>query len=387
MQKVILKKRDLLEVYYAVLNGKVSKRNDIAKMFKLRSTSVSDIVTALLKAGLLMEGVPTTNQRGRPAAILMGNSARFCTIFIQVNGRVIVARATDLSGRLIAQATCEPPHDADNDVMAAALLGLAKRIQPNIPTASEICGIVCSLPGVLDCPRHQWRFISRWPNLQALDLNETFSSLNLKTFYIRNLDAELNSRNSDLGEHWSKENTLLLHWGYGIGAAYSMNGVIANREQGQFCEVGHWRMDNGAGVPCSCGSVDCLETVASLWSIGPKLRARWPDLPADEAGLTQVIRNFPLLEMDVMQDALRDIIRVIGNLCRILFPARIIVTGPFAHNSMIFSQLSEGIEAAPFREILDRPIITIGEASLKHEEVGALKSIYTDAIEELLSSS
>ncbi|MCB8838025.1 ROK family transcriptional regulator [Aurantimonas sp. VKM B-3413] len=375
--------RDLRTVLDLVRTGKATTRGEIIEHLNLRSTTVSELVGELVEADLLRESVVRQRGRGRPAAYLSYNTQRFGVIFMQVASRSIVAKAVDMAGRVVAEAHAAPPADTANDEMAAVLLSLAAEALERFPTGVEVIAVVCSFSGLLDAPRKLWCFSSRWPNVSNLDVGEVLRGLGKEVVLVRNLDAELAGRLADT-EKRREESVLLLHWGYGIGAAYYTEGAIVNRLRGRFCEIGHWGLGNARGARCTCGNTDCLETVAALWSLGPQIRSVFPDLPLDEDAFGPMAERLNLLDVPALAEATREVVRLTGNLSRLLFPDRIILTGPFVRNADIFHRFVVALEAAPVLRSLDRTIVTSGEQGSRHELSGAVETVFEAACDDLL---
>ena len=377
--------REIAAVLALVRTGKASTRGEIVEQLNLRSSSVSDFVGELVAKDLLRESTPRRRGRGRPAAFLIYNAQRFGAIFMKVSGRSIAAKAVDMAGRVIAQRIAMPPHGTGNAEMAATVLDLARSVEADFPAGVEVAAVVCSLSGLLDAPRMRWCFTSRWPELRNLDLAEALAPLGHPVVLVRNLDAELCGRLAEAGGAAAAESVLLLHWGYGIGAAYHTEGAIVNRTHGRFCEIGHWRLGNARGATCTCGNTDCLETVAALWSLEPALRRAFPNISTNEAELGPIARRLDLLSVPEMVEATHEVVRLTANLARLLFPDRIILTGPFVHHPEIFTRFVDALERAPVLRALDRVSVAAGEAVERYEMAGALTDVFEDALNRLIA--
>ncbi|NDW05510.1 ROK family protein [Jiella pacifica] len=375
--------RDLRAVLELVRTGKATTRGEIIEHLNLRSTTVSELVGEMVEADLLRESIVKQRGRGRPAAFLTYNTQRFGVVFMQVASRSIVAKSVDMAGRVVAEVQAAPPAETGNEEMAAALRRLAAEALGRFPAGVEVVAVVCSFSGLLDAPRKLWCFSSRWPNVSNLDVGEVLGSLGKDVVLVRNLDAELAGRLANT-EKRREESVLLLHWGYGIGAAYYTEGAIVNRLRGRFCEIGHWSLGNMRGAKCTCGNTDCLETVAALWSLGPKIRSVYPDIPLDEDAFGPMAERMKLVDVPSIAEATREVVRLTGNLSRLLFPDRIILTGPFVRNPDIFHRFVVALEAAPVLRGLDRTIVTSGEQGSGHELSGAVEPVFEAACDKLL---
>ena len=361
----------LFTIARLVRENRARTRGDIATLLSMRSTSVSDFVGELVARDIVREAAIKAHGRGRPAVALSFNAQRLGAIFIGIADHSLVGKAVDLDFRVLAETSVEPPTDCDNETMGALLRQLVADVSKTFAVGMTISDIVLSLPGLLDVPRSTWCVASRWPNLLNIDIARTLDSFGIPVTLVRNLDAELAGirLREGLGPD---ENALLLHWGYGIGAAFSAADRVINHDRGRFCEIGHWGLGNGAGRPCTCGNMDCLETVAALWAIGPALHRQIADLHNNENEMAGDLRRVDIGEVPVVQDALKEVLRVTANLCRLLFPDRIILTGPFAQNPEIFRRFVETIARAPLLKSLDMAQVTTVESTAGHEIRGAL---------------
>ncbi|MDF1587297.1 ROK family transcriptional regulator [Marinimicrococcus flavescens] len=366
--------RELLRVYQAVAQGRASSRRDLAQGLGLRSSTVSALVGELAEDRFLLETASGAGGRGRPALSLLANAFRYGAVLIQAQSQAFRGQAVNLAGQTMRERTIAVPADAGNEEIVAALRGLRDELLPALPPGCEPAGLALSLSGVLDTPTRSWVFSSRWPRMKDLSLDAALRS-NLPLVLGRNLDTELAARIEQAQP--PDEAVLLLHWGYGIGASYASHGEIVNGARGRFCEVGHWRLGLGRGRPCRCGDSDCLETVAALWALAPALAERLGPLPVEEPAFARAARELDLLAHEPVERALVEVVRVLANLCRLLFPERIVVTGPFIANAALWQRFIERFGAMPRMRGLPVPVLVPGERSADLEAAGTLRPLMT----------
>lgn len=375
---------DLVTVAGLVRDGRATSRGAIGKIMGLRSTTVSELVGRLVASDVLLESAVRQRGPGRPAAALSFNRRRLGAIFVTVIDQALVASAVDLGLHVLGRASTAPPRDADNAVIARRLLDLVRDCAREFPPDIEICAVVCSLSGLLDVQKFTWCVASRWPEMRNLDVRAALAEFGADLFLIRNLDAEI--AGVRLHErHGEEEATLLLHWGYGIGASYASAGEAVNRNRGRFCEIGHWGLGNGAGRRCTCGNRDCLETVAALWSLWPELKRDFPELSPGENEIAAHIGGIDLAESPPLDAALNEMLRVTTNLCRLLFPDRVVLTGPFVRNPHIFTRFAQTLEEAPMLRSLDKIRVSVSDGGQTLEMQGALREPFEAGLRALLS--
>jgi len=371
----------LLDVFDVVADARASTRGEIAQLLGVRPTSVSLLVGELVARDLIRDSAVKGQGRGRPTGFLAENPGRLVALYFHIVSSTVFARAVTRAGDVLAVASASPPREADNAAMAGALRGLAEKVLGSLPKGARHVATVCSLSGLLDVEHRLWCFSSRWPELANLDLRAVLAAFGPDPVLVRNLDAELAGRIAVTEGAQAPSNVLLLHWGYGIGGAFATPDGIVNQGKGRFCEIGHWRLDNHAGRRCTCGNEDCLETVAALWALHPGLVAEFPDLPLDEEAMGPLVEGLDLLGSAPLREALRQTVRITTNLCRLLFPERIILTGPFLRNDAIFARFSQSLTAAPILRSMDRPVVVQGQDNATLLEMqGALRAPFRAAL-------
>lgn len=370
----------------AVRDGRAATRGDIGELFKLRSTSVSELVGHLLTRDVIRESKVRNRSQGRPAAVLIFNQRRLGAIFITVIDKKLVAYAVDMGFMVLAQASIDPEAAAGNVELAEHLVELVHKIRSLCPDDIEICAIVCAMSGLLDVASSTWCLATRWPNMRNLNLAGCLSGFGYPVYLMRNVDAELEGFRASNPE-FGVEATLLLHWGHGIGAAFASREGVVNRDKGRFCEIGHWELGNNFGRLCRCGNNDCLETVAALWALGPELAERFPDLPQDEREIAAHLGRADVEASLPMKTALAEVLRLTTNLCRLLFPDRIVLTGPFVQNPRVFSKFVQALDGAPMLSSLDQIRVSVIGSGQKYEIAGALLKPFADGMRRLIQRS
>ena len=373
--------RDAAVIYAHVATRGPLPRVELAKTLGLRSTTVSKLVGGLLETGLLSEAAAPSAGRGRPAARLRTIPERFGASVIHVSSQTLSGTLVDLDGRAVAERAMAMPGDADNAGIAAALSAIAGDFRAAMPTGMVHAGTAVSLSGLIDLPGRRWLMASRWPRMRGLDVAAALGPDAGPLSMMRNLDAELRARLA--AEPPADGTTLLLHWGWGIGLAFAVGGEPF-APAGSFGEIGHGRLHALEGRCCGCGNHGCLETGAALWALYPALAARWPGLDEDETRLADRFARLDLLAAPEIAEAARLVARALANACRLFFPSRIAVSGPFTGNPALFAHLEALLRAEGTMEGLVLPPLAHVAASRDHEIREAAAPMLTRAVSELL---
>lgn len=374
--------RDCARIYRLILNGEAHSRADIGRILQLRSTSVSRVVGDLIARRLVIEAVGEASGRGRPPAILVAHTRRIGASVIYVSSQSLSGALVDLNGHLVAERRRPIAGDADNAAIAAVMAELARDLLDAMPPGMSHAGTAVSLSGLIDLKQGQWLLASRWPRMRGLDIASVLEPVAGPVTICRNLDAELRARAAREPEHFAG-GTILLHWGWGVGLAYAVGGEPF-APTGSFGEIGHWRLAALNGRRCGCGNTACLETGAALWSLLPALRQHWPDLDQDEVRLARQLAGLDLLSLPEMETAVELVARALANACRMLFPARIAISGPFSANPQLWARFNTLFRAEGTMDGFAVPDLTGVPASHLYEIHGAAAPLLSRATEALL---
>jgi transcriptional regulator of PTS gene len=376
--------RDRACVYRLVAGGQAQSRGDVARLLGLRSTTVSRAVAALISRRLLVEATSTSAGRGRPAGVLIANPRAIGGAVIHIVSQSLAGALVDLNGEIIHRRIVLIPRDAGNEAMAEALRALAQGLMDAMPHGMASAGIAVSLSGLIDLPRNRWLMASRWPAMRDLDIEALLGPIAGPVRICRNLDAELRARVAADPNRFSG-GTLLLHWGWGIGLSYAVDGEPLSPAGGSFGEIGHWRFSLLDGRRCGCGNAGCLETGAALWALMPVLRARWPSLTEDEDALAETLPRCDLLSVLEVQAAASILARAVANACRLLFPQRILVSGPLVANPGLFGRLDALFRQEGAMASFPIPPLMAVRASYDREIQGAASVLLASAARRALA--
>lgn len=367
----------------AVAEGRAASRKEMSDLFGIRSSTVSELVGDLVAAGLLAETPVRSGGRGRPAQLLVANPNRLAAVVFRIASQSVQAAIVNLAGQAVAAERADVPVGCDNQQMAETFQELAGRLQGLVPRHADLAGLSFSLSGVVDAASQRWLFSSRWPRLRSLDIGEAVRATNLPVAVARNLDVELRARLARSEDRAG--GTLLLHWGYGIGASFAIDGIPINGGEGRFGEIGHCRVSAAAAAPCRCGRTGCLETLASLWALQPVLAERWPMLDIDETALARQVGAIDLLSLPAMDRAVDQVVVALANLCRILFPRRVVISGPFVANPQVWAEFHRRFQAEGLLTAVASPDLQADQRSSELELEGAAAPLLSAAMARLLS--
>ena len=168
----------------------------------------------------------------------------------------------------------------------------------------------------------------------------------------------------------------------GVSAAATTTG---QRAYG-YGEVGHWQL-RGQRRLCRCGHIGCLETVASLWAIGPAILGARFDDAMDETQVAQLFHGMALTRNRVFKRALHEMTEVLVNLCRLYFPSEVVVSGPFIENADVWKDLTDALAKRDLLVGLPMPPLVRQRVGHHLEKEGASMPLLVTGLKQLVSHS
>jgi glucokinase len=176
-----------------------------------------------------------------------------------LRGAQVVARASRLTGE----------HPTPERVLPRIYTTLQEALERAGVTLDEIAGIGVSAPGPLD---NRTGTLHAPPNLPAW--NATPLRDILQERYARPVFVENDANAAALGEYLfgagqGSQDMVYLTVSTGIGGGVIVDGRILEGANGTAAELGHITID-WHGERCSCGSIGCLEALASGTAIARK---------------------------------------------------------------------------------------------------------------------
>ena len=237
-------------------------RADLARVSGLQRSTVSLIVEELLAERWIVEGSMGRLPRGRRPTFLNLNGQRG-VLAVDVHPAQITMAVTDLGGKILAQHLVALPANPQK-VLGAIVDAIRKIIAAHGDRAFD--GIGMSLPGRFDLQpdksnptRSIFAPNISWPIGRIQSRVQEATGLRVVVDNVANACA--------LSEVWfgysdGMHDLVVVNVSEGLGTGIFANGRIVRGEGGFAGEFGHVQVDPN-GLPCSCGSKGCWETVAS----------------------------------------------------------------------------------------------------------------------------
>ncbi|MFF7701735.1 ROK family transcriptional regulator [Streptomyces lydicus] len=312
-----------------VANGSATSRADLVRELGLAASTVSARVQELVEAGLLTESGEGASRGGRRPRLLRVADQGAVALAADLGSHHIRTGAVGLTGGVLDaedlafDLTAGP--DSALDALAGQLAALAERQRA---AGRAVRGVGLGFPGPVDADGARIIAPSRMPGWHLFPLRDRLADrLGLPVL----LDNDANMM--ALGEHRTARPTrrhlVVVKAGRGIGSGVISDGRLHRGARGSAGDISHVRVDPAAQLPCSCGNIGCLETVASGAAIAAALRAR--GLRADSAAdILRLVEDGDAHATTLVRQAGRDIGTVLAVVVNFFNPEAVVVGGALA---------------------------------------------------------
>ncbi len=238
----------------------------IANLSNLNPLVVTAIIINLEKKEIVSRKDKIIRGRGRPTIIYDFNLKFGCAIGITVLETELRFTKIDFVKNVI--------HDKKialsiNSKSGVKIDGIIERIISEVKNILEdnnedppVFCIGVSVPGMVDTENGIWIEGHQIPGINNLKLRDILDKkLGIPTA-IEDDARSLALFHKKKGLGIPYKNFVLIELGWGVGAGVVFNDVIYRGRKGLAGEIGHLIVDE-SGSQCTCGSIGCLQTVAS----------------------------------------------------------------------------------------------------------------------------
>lgn len=306
-----------------VRTGRAGTRSELVRLTGMSRGAVTARLSALVAAGLLVEGGEVASTGGRPAGALALDPDAAVVLAIAVGRSRSQVGVFDLAGREIASDT----RDHEPGVAAAELMpdvvsrlgGLLEGVTP------PVVGVGMSLPGSVDPERRTSVDAPVLKGWDGVDLAAYVAGLTDAPLHLDNDTAAL-TRSEMFGRVPASPTMLVIKASTGLGLGLVADGRIVGEHRGAAGELGHTRVDAAGDLLCRCGATGCLETIAGGWALVTRLR---------EAGVqARHVRDLVTLALDgeplargLLRESGRHLGEVLTVAVNLLHPGAVVVGG------------------------------------------------------------
>ncbi|MDR1264930.1 MAG: ROK family transcriptional regulator [Propionibacteriaceae bacterium] len=311
-----------------VASGSATSKAELGRATGLSRTTVDAGVQTLIDIGALrVGGIKVVPGRGRPAETLELDP-EFGIVLVADCGSTHASLAVfDLGQRMIDRVDIDIRLDAGPERVLPDLGGRFSDMLERLGRPDTPRSLVMGLPGPVD---HWGGAVVRPPIMPGWDGYPVVDRMRELLGGPVMLENDVNLR--ALGEARAAPLTrgplLYVKVGTGIGVGIvGADGTLIRGADGAAGDVGHVRASLAAKTPCTCGSIGCLEAVASVRAVGLALGFDG----SDQIGLTRSV--MALIEQQdppalrIVKEAAEQIGEVVVSLIHFVNPERVLVGG------------------------------------------------------------
>lgn len=240
-------------------------RTGIVEKTALPHSATSKTVACLLEDDILIEKpLADTNGPRRKAGISLNPQKGYC-IAVEYTPHSIEAIALNTAYKKIAQKSSlldlKTPKQEDK---ISKIINFIKAFRQKLTSANGKClGLTLIDPGIVDIDNRTSIYCSTLDNWENVNLAEIIEEqFSLPVMLINTSMAKIRAidRLDIDGDH---NNLMYVEYGDGIGCGLKLAGNYIPGHHNLAGELGHVRVVSNP-IPCQCGGVGCLETVAAL---------------------------------------------------------------------------------------------------------------------------
>jgi N-acetylglucosamine repressor len=308
-------------------------RAEIARVTSLTRTTVSDIVSELMAEGLVEEvGIGSSIGGKSPILLSLVEDSRYL-IGLDLAYNKFCGAIVNLRGRIREQFELPITNNCTGDEALGMVYSILDQL---IHTQRRpLIGIGVGTPGLVNTGSGM---VVNAVNLEWKNL--PLGSLLSERYHLP-VSILNDSQAAAMGEYMygsgsrPEDNLIVINVRRGIGAGVVINGRLFQGDGGGAGEIGHVVVVREGGLPCRCGNLGCLETVASAQAVIQRMQMSSlvaNALPGETGeisldALEQSFRAGDALSQQVIQEAGHYLGLAIASLVGALNIQRIVLVG------------------------------------------------------------
>ncbi|ROS61685.1 glucokinase [Frigoribacterium sp. PhB160] len=366
------------ELFQLLRDGLPRTRAELAAMTGLARSTVGLRLEALGELGLVGPYADAVSTGGRPPSrVALIPSARV-VLGADVGAGHLSTALTDLMGRqLISRRTALEVSDGPEPVLSLLVAEADALLAELGRSRDDLIGVGIGLPGPVEFATGRPVNPPIMPGWDGFDV-PGWMRRHLDVPVLVDNDVNLMA----LGERsrsWpDRDHFLFVKVATGIGAGIISGGRLQRGAQGIAGDIGHVQVARGAGIPCHCGNVGCLEAVASGPAVAAALRRVGHDVPGG-AEVIDLVRRGDLDAIMAVRQAGRDLGEVLTACVNLVNPSVIAIGGSMAQagehliagvREVVYSRsmplATEHLSIVQSRSGVDAAIIGAGMLAIHH---------------------
>jgi len=248
-------------------------RVELSKITGLTKTSITNITSELLEAGVIYETGTVDSSAGRKPTLLKISDNASYSIGVYISRDFVYTNIVNLKGNIINEYTHQFDFAENEDKFLSLICSnITNVLEASQINSEKILGVGIASIGPLDIVNG---IILDPPNFRGLKsipiVNAVEEKLNLKAFLDNDMNAAAIAEKL-FGNARSISNFIYIGVTNGLGAGIVINGNLFRGSNGFAGEIGHTTINFG-GERCACGNTGCLELYANIPAVVNQVRS------------------------------------------------------------------------------------------------------------------
>jgi len=317
------------DLFQLLRDGSPRTRAELAATTGLARSTIALRVDELMGLGLISPVGEAQSTGGRPSSRFALNPSAKFVLAADIGATHATIAITNLGG-VIVDESVGPIDIADGppvvlNWMIETALALLARHELSI---DDVIGVGIGLPGPVEHSTGRPINPPIMPGWDQFDV-PGFVRERLEVPVLVDNDVNIMALGEQAFGTPQTDNLLFVKVATGIGAGVISAGRLMRGAQGIAGDIGHVQIARGAGVPCHCGNLGCLEALAS----GPAIAAALSAAGLAAAGASDVVelvKHGNIQAIQAVRQAGRDLGEVLTACVSLMNPSVIAVGGSMA---------------------------------------------------------
>jgi predicted NBD/HSP70 family sugar kinase len=249
-------------VLQLIRSGQISSRSEIARLTGVSASTAALRVQALVDHGYLQEAGDGESHGGRRPRRLRVRTDAGIVAAADLGSSHASLALFDLGGRLLTERSSSIRVQDGPETVLGWVHGQVQDMLAGLGGSSPLRGITIGVPGPVDSQGGRIVTPARMPGWHGADVAGLLGRLTDVPVLVEN-DANLMT----VGEYASAgdraRNLVFVKAGTGIGCGVVADGRLYRGTRGVAGDISHVSVGSPSEIPCPCGRLGCLDTVAS----------------------------------------------------------------------------------------------------------------------------
>lgn len=314
------------ELFQLLRDGQPRTRAELSTVTGLARSTVALRLDALRDLDLIRPFGAASSSGGRPPSQYALNPSARVVIGADLGASHATIGIADLSGAILISRRTARPIAEGPDVVLAWFAHETRALLAELDRApADILAVGMGLPGPVEHTTGRPINPPIMPGWDGIDVPARV----MHEFGVNALvdnDVNIMAIGEQSRAFPTATDVLFVKVATGVGAGIISGGILQRGAQGSAGDIGHVRIERGAGVACRCGNFGCLEAMASGPAIAAQLRASGTDVESI-GDVFDLVRAGDLDAIRAVRQAGKDIGEVLATCVSLINPSIIVLGG------------------------------------------------------------